>query len=163
MKYVVVLIVLAVASVGFSADPNPSKADKALGGRWAPRSAVMAGKELPREALKPMSLVFFRGKYTLRNGDQVDEGTYKLDESEVPKTITFVGTTGAQQGKTMFGIYELEKGTLKICVDKSGKAHPTKFESKPDSQVLLATYARQGRPGMGGGLRPRQDVNPKSE
>jgi uncharacterized protein (TIGR03067 family) len=145
MKHCVVLIVLAVASVGLCADPKPPKADKALTGRWTPESAVMAGKELPSEALKSMSLVLARGKYTLTNGDQVDEGTYKVDESEVPKTITFVGTKGKHEGKTMFGIYELENGTLRLCFDTTGKTHPTKFESKPDSQTLLASYHRQTR------------------
>ncbi|HEV8066759.1 MAG TPA: TIGR03067 domain-containing protein [Planctomycetaceae bacterium] len=141
MKQVAVLIVLAVASVGLCADPKEPKADKALIGRWTPDSAVMAGKELPSEALKSMHLVLAKGKYTLTNGDQVDEGTYKVDESEVPKTITFVGA----KGKTMFGIYELEKGTLRLCFDTTGKTHPTKFESKPDSQTLLASYHRQTR------------------
>jgi uncharacterized protein (TIGR03067 family) len=141
MKHMVVLVVLSVASVGLCADPKAPKADKALNGRWTPESAVMAGKEVPRDTLKSMHLVLARGKYTLTNGDQVDEGTYKVDESEVPKTITFVGT----KGKTMFGIYELEKGTLRLCCDTTGKAHPTKFESKPDSQTLLANYHRQAR------------------
>ena len=45
----------------------------------------------------------------------------------------------------MLGIYELEKGTLKICFDMTGKAHPTKFESKPDTESFLATYQRQTR------------------
>jgi uncharacterized protein (TIGR03067 family) len=145
MKHCVVLIVLAVASVGLCADPKPPSADKALNGRWTPESAVMAGKELPREELKSMHLVLAKGKYTLTNGDQVDEGTYKVDESEVPKTITFVGTKGQHEGKTMFGVYEMEKGTLRLCFDTTGKTHPTKFESKPDTQSFLASYHRQTR------------------
>jgi uncharacterized protein (TIGR03067 family) len=143
MKQVAVLIVLAVASVGLCADPKEPKADKALNGPWTAESAVMAGKELPREELKSMHLVLTQGKYTLKHGDQVGEGTYKVDESEVPKTITFVATSGPHKGKTMLGIYELEKGTLKLCIDMTGKAHPAKFESKPDTQSFLATYERQ--------------------
>ena len=145
MKHCVVLIVLAVASVGLCANPKPPSEDKALNGRWTPESAVMAGKELPREELKSMHLVFAKGKYPLTNGDQVDEGTYKVDESEVPKTITFVGTKGQHEGKTMFGIYEMEKGTLRLCFDTTGKTHPTKFESKPDTQSFLASYHRPTR------------------
>ena len=45
---------------------------------------------------------------------------------------------------------ELEKGTLRLCCDTTGKAHPTKFESKPDSQLFLATYARQKMAKRGG-------------
>ncbi len=153
MKPFVVLVVLAVGSVGLCADPKPPKAEKALNGRWTPESAVMAGNELPKEALKSMHLVLGRGKYTLTNGEQVDEGTFKVDDTEVPKTITFVGTKGAQEGKTMLGIYELEDGKLRICFDTMGKTRPVKFESKSDSQVLLATYTKKMAKAKKGSLR----------
>jgi uncharacterized protein (TIGR03067 family) len=142
MKHCVVLIVLAVASVGFCADPKQPKADKALTGKWTPASAVLGGKDLPAEALKSTNLVLAKGKYTLTQGDQVSEGTFKVDETEVPKTITFVGTKGEHEGKTMYGIYEVDKTTLKLCFDMTGKAHPVKFESKADSQTFLATYTK---------------------
>jgi uncharacterized protein (TIGR03067 family) len=154
MKHCVVLIVLAVASVGLCADQKTPKADKGLTGRWTPDSAVMAGKDLPAEELKSMNLVLGKGKYTLTHGDQVDEGTYTVEESEVPKTITFVGTKGQHEGKTMFGIYELDKGTLRVCFDTTGKTHPTKFESKPDTGSVLATYHRQARTKNRKALRP---------
>lgn len=145
MKHCAVLIVLAVASVGLCADPKAPKADKALNGLWAPESAVMAGKDLPGDALKAMGLVLRDGKYTLNHGEHVEQGTYKFDATEVPKRITFVGTTGRHEGKTMFGIYELEKGTLRLCFDTTGKTYPVKFESKPDTESFLATYHRQTR------------------
>ena len=75
MKQLAVLIVLAVASVGLCADPKAPKTDKALNGMWTPESAVMAGKEVPREALKSMELVRAYGKYSLKHGEQVGEGT----------------------------------------------------------------------------------------
>jgi uncharacterized protein (TIGR03067 family) len=142
MKPCVVLIVLAVASVGLCADPNPPKADKALNGWWRPHSAVMAGKELPREENNHRYLKLSNGQYMLNQGDQVDEGTYKIGESDNPKTISFVVTKGETKGKTMLGIYELDKGSLRICFDVSGKTRPTKFESKPDTQSFLASYHR---------------------
>jgi uncharacterized protein (TIGR03067 family) len=142
VRNLAVLIVVSVASVGLCADPKVPKADKALNGWWKPDSAVMAGKELPREELKPRYLELSNGKYLLNQGDQVDEGTYKIDESENPKTISFVVTKGESKGKTMLGIYELEKRSLRICFDLSGKTRPTKFESKPDTQSFLASYHR---------------------
>lgn len=142
MRNLTVLIVVSVASVGLCADPKAPKADKALNGWWKPDRAVMAGKELAREELKPRFLELSNGKYMLNQGDQVDEGTYKIDESENPKTISFVATKGEAKGKTTLGIYELSKGKLRICFDVSGKTCPTKFESKPDTQSFLASYHR---------------------
>ena len=143
MKPCVVLIVLAVASVGLCADPNPPKPDKALNGWWRPHSAVMAGKELPREELNQRYLNLSNGQYMLNQGDQVDEGTYKIGESDNPKTITFVVTKGDNKGKTTLGIYELNERSLRICLDTGGgKTRPTKFESKPDTQSFLGSYHR---------------------
>jgi uncharacterized protein (TIGR03067 family) len=142
VRNLTVLIVVSVASVGLCADPKVPKADKALNGWWKPDSAVMAGKELPREELKPRYLAISNGKYMLNQGDQVEEGTYKIDESENPKTISFVVTKGETKGKTILGIYELDKASLRICFDTSGKTRPTKFESKSDSQSFLASYHR---------------------
>jgi uncharacterized protein (TIGR03067 family) len=139
------LIVVSVASVGVCADPKEPKADKALNGWWRPHSAVMAGKELPSEELNHRYLQLANGEYMLNQGDQVDEGTYKIGESENPKTITFVVTKGDNKGKTLLGIYEVDKKKLRICFDASGKTRPTKFESKPDTQSFLANYHRLPR------------------
>lgn len=149
MKHLLVLLVLAVASVGWCADPKV-KSEKALNGRWTPESAVLAGKPLPDEIRKAIQLTLANGKYAVKAGDQVDEGTYTVDATKSPKTITIVGTNGPNKGKTILGIYEVEKGTLKVCYDMSGKAHPESFESKPDSQLFLATYARQKMAKRGG-------------
>ncbi|HET6327609.1 MAG TPA: TIGR03067 domain-containing protein [Planctomycetaceae bacterium] len=142
MKHCTVLIVLAIASTGFCADPKAPKADT-MNGRWTPETAVMAGEAFPEEMRKSIHLTLSDGKYTVNIGDQVDEGTYKVDESKTPKTITIVGKKGPNEGKTILGIYELDKGTLKVCYDMSGKAFPAKFESKADSQLFLASYTRQ--------------------
>jgi uncharacterized protein (TIGR03067 family) len=139
------LIVVSVASVGVCADPKEPKADKALNGWWRPHSAMMAGKELPGEELNHRYLQLSNGVYMLNQGDQVDEGTYKIDESDNPKTITFVVTKGDNKGKTTLGIYEVEKKSLRICFDASGKTRPTKFESKPNTQSFLASYHRLPR------------------
>jgi uncharacterized protein (TIGR03067 family) len=140
MKQVAVLIVLAVASVGLCADPKEPKGDKALNGWWKPQSVVLAGKKIPGEELKPMFLGLSNGNYILNQGDQVDEGTYKVDESANPKTISLVVTRGPDKGKTTLGIYELDNRSMRICLDMSGKTRPTKFESKPDTQSFLANY-----------------------
>jgi uncharacterized protein (TIGR03067 family) len=143
MRTFTVLIVLAVASVGWCADPKQPKEATSVNGRWTPDSAVMAGNAFPEEVRKSIQLTLFNGKYTVKVGDQLDEGTYKVDETKSPKTITIVGSKGPNKGKTILGIYELDNGTLKVCYDLSGKAFPTKFESKPDSESFLASYQRQ--------------------
>jgi uncharacterized protein (TIGR03067 family) len=151
VRSLTVLIVVSVASVGLCADPSNENL-AALNGRWTSESAVKAGEAYPDNVRKSIRLVLSRGKYTATVGEDVDEGTYKIDDSESPKTITFVVTKGPNKGKTIQGIYELDKASLRICCDMSGKARPTKFESKPDTQSFLASYHRQTR--MKRPLRP---------
>jgi uncharacterized protein (TIGR03067 family) len=135
---------MAMASTGLCADPKaPAKKPTNLNGRWVLASGVRSGEQLSDSDRKSMHLTLANGKYTEKNGDQTDEGTYKVDESKTPNTLTFTGTKGPNTGKTMLAIYELDKGTLKICYDLSGKAFPSDFESKKDTQLFLATYERQ--------------------
>jgi uncharacterized protein (TIGR03067 family) len=151
VRNLTVLIAVSVASVGLCADPSNENL-AALNGRWTSDSAVKAGEAYPDNIRKSIRLVLSKGKYTATVGEDVDEGTYKIDDSENPKTITFVVTRGPNKGKTIPGIYELDKGGLRICCDMSGKTRPTKFESKPDTQSFLASYHRQTR--MKKALRP---------
>jgi uncharacterized protein (TIGR03067 family) len=134
------LIILAVASTGLCADPKPAK--DPLSGGWTLASGVMAGEKMSDEVRKSIRLMLRNGKYTAKVGDETDEGTYTVDKSKTPPTMTLVGTSGPNKGKTMLAIFEVDKGTLKVCYDMTGKAFPSDFESKPDSHLFLATYER---------------------
>jgi uncharacterized protein (TIGR03067 family) len=152
VRHATFLIVIAIASTGLSADPQ-SPAKDPLNGTWTLSSGVMSGKNMADDVVKSVRLALRNGKYIATVGDEKDEGSYTVNQSKTPPTITLVGTQGPNKGKTMLAIYELESGTLKVCYDLSGKAFPEKFESKPDTQSFLATYERQkSRRARGGRL-----------
>ncbi len=52
------------------------------------------------------------------------------------------GTEGPNKGKTYPAIVQLSGDRMKICYDLSGKARPTRFESKPKTLLFLAGYKR---------------------
>ena len=148
------LIILAVASTGLCADPKPAK--ESLGGSWNLTSGVMAGEKMTDEVRKGVRLMLRNnGTYISKVGDDPDQGTYTVDKSKTPATMTLVGTSGPNKGKTMLAIYELDKGTLKVCYDMSGKAFPSDFESKKDTQSFLATYERRKGRMLRGNLAPK--------
>jgi len=152
-----ILVVLSLVSTGFCADPTSPKKSRGVNGRWLSDTAVMAGKPLPNAARKSILLWLADGKYTATVGDAVDEGQYEIDESKTPKAITLVCSKGPNQGKTIPGIYEVGKDSLRICYDLSGKARPTQFESNPDSQIFLASCHRKK---FGTPLRlPKKDMD----
>jgi uncharacterized protein (TIGR03067 family) len=143
MKQVTFLLVMAVASTGWCADPAPAKKAPSVNGKWALTSGVMSGEKMDEDMQKSIQLTLMNGKYTTKIGDQTDEGTYTTDETKTPHTLTITSTDGPNKGKTFLAIYELDKGTMKVCYDMSGKAFPTAFESKASTPSFLATYKRQ--------------------
>jgi uncharacterized protein (TIGR03067 family) len=146
MKYLSLggaLLATAMATSAWCAEPAKAGSEsKAINGFWVPVSAVMGGKSYTTEECKSIHAVFHNGKYSVKVGDQTDKGTYTIDESKDPKQLTIVGTDGPNKGKTIPAIFELDKKTLKVCYDMSGKAPPEKFESKTDSKSFLVTYEK---------------------
>jgi uncharacterized protein (TIGR03067 family) len=136
----VCLAVLASPTV-FAADP-PADA-KAIQGTWSPIKAELGGQPQPDAILKTISLKLTDGKYEVFVGNAPDNGTYTVDSSTTPKSITVTGTDGPNRGRTFPSIYELDGDMLRICYDLSGKKRPTEFKSLPDTKLYLVTYARK--------------------
>jgi uncharacterized protein (TIGR03067 family) len=125
------------------ADEAAKDDGKKMQGTWKPVTAELAEKPFPDEVLKIMKLVVADGKYAVTVGEQVDEGTLKLDPTKSPRAMDIMGTKGPNQGKTMLAIYELKDTTLRICYDLSGKARPKEFKTQADTQLFLVEYMRQ--------------------
>jgi uncharacterized protein (TIGR03067 family) len=119
------------------------KGEPKMDGVWAPTSAELGGMKLPDEIVKGLKLVIKDSKYTVTVGVQTDKGTVKVDASTKPKSLDITGAEGPNKDKTFLAIYELTGDTLKVCYDLSGKARPTTFETKPNTQLFLATYKRE--------------------
>jgi len=111
-------------------------------GTWKAVSAVRDGREAPQEDVEKMTLVVKGHDYTLKVGDQVIEGTHKLNPAKKPKTIDATRKAGPEKGQTILGIYELDGDTYKVCFAPPGKDRPTAFESKPGSGHRLIVMKR---------------------
>lgn len=133
-------IPLAVILVAWPARGDDPKADdKAAQGTWDLTEAELGGSKL---MLKDVVLTLDDGKYTLK-AESLDKGTYKLNAAKKPKEVDITGTEGPNKGKTILGIYELDKDTMKVCYDLGGKARPTAFKTAAGTQQFLATYKRK--------------------
>jgi uncharacterized protein (TIGR03067 family) len=138
---VVPMLVLSCTPLAWCDDAKEDS--KLIEGTWLPISAELAGAKLPEESLKVMKLTLKDEKYTLKNGDETDQGTWKLDVSKKPKTMDIKGTEGPNKGTTILTIYQLSDDSLKVCYDLGGKNRPTEFKTKPATQLFLVTYKRQ--------------------
>ena len=116
---------------------------KAVQGNWRPARAELAGQPMADAILKIISLKMDNGKYEVFVGKAPDRGTYTLDSTTEPKSMTVTGTAGPNIGKTYPAIYELNGDTLRICYDLSGTKRPTEFKSIAGTQLYLVTYNRK--------------------
>src|SRR5207249_7127217 len=111
--------------------PDDTKNDdaKAVQGDWKPIKAELGGQPMAEAVLKIISLKLDNGKYEVFVGEEPDRGTYTIDSTSKPKSMTITGTEGPNRGKTFPAIYELDGDTLRICYDLSGAKRPTEFKS----------------------------------
>ena len=125
-----------------SAADTPQDA-KAVQGNWKPVKAELGGQPMAEDVLKTITLKLENGKYEVFVGEHPDRGTYTLDSSTLPKSITVTGTEGPNQGRTFPAIYELKGDTLRICYDLSGAKRPTEFKTVAGTKLYFVTYHRE--------------------
>jgi uncharacterized protein (TIGR03067 family) len=83
------------------------------------------------------------GEYKVMADGHPDKGTYKVDTTTKPKSMTIVGTDGPNKGKTFPCIYEVKGDSLKICYDLSGTRRPEEFKTTEGTKLYLVTYKRK--------------------
>jgi uncharacterized protein (TIGR03067 family) len=138
------LFICLAVGASLHAFPAGSPDDaKAIQGNWKPSAAELAGQPMPDAVLKTISLKLDNGKYEVFVGAAPDRGTYTIDSTTSPRSMTISGTEGPNTGKTYPAIYELKGDTLRICYDLSGAKHPTEFKTVAGTGLYLVTYTRQ--------------------
>ena len=141
MKYLLCAWFALGVSLGAFAD-SPDDAE-AVQGNWKPIKAELATQPMSKNVLKSISLKMEDGKYEVFVGDKPDKGTYTLDSSTKPKSMTITGTAGPNSGKTFPAIYELKGDTLRICYDLAGTKRPTEFKTVAGTKLYLVTYKKE--------------------
>jgi uncharacterized protein (TIGR03067 family) len=150
-----ILMALAVSplAAGLLAAAGDAKGDpvgtemKRLAGTWRPVSGLIGGKEVPAERLRAMTFALdAQGKWTFREGGEVEEGTFRIDPTKRPKTADFQISGGTLKGQAALAIYELKGDTLRVCyvIGRKDKLpeRPTEFASPPGRAIVLGILKR---------------------
>ena len=129
-----------------AAEPKTANDAKNLQGTWQAVDLEANGEKQSDDQIKELQVVF--------KGDQVfavkpdGEGRkvkFKLDSSKTPNAIDLIAIDGSDQGKTAAGIYSLENGRLRLCVNLFGKdttQRPTEFKTQSGDGVGFVTLER---------------------
>src|SRR5262249_5845325 len=113
---------------------------KKLEGTWQLVSAVNDGKDTDAEVTKKIRVVIKDGKHTVYFSDTVvvKEIPFTIDVAANPKTTE----DKLPDGKTIKGIYKLDRDKLTSCMAAVGKDRPTEFVSKSGSNHILRVFTR---------------------
>jgi uncharacterized protein (TIGR03067 family) len=131
---------LLMIGVAFAADPDEEL--KALEGKWVLEEAKLGGRDHTLD-FEGMKLILKGKDFTIDFAENSDKGTFTIDASKMPKWIDIkTGAKGPFFGKTLQGIYKIEKEQLIVCCEADGKARPTVFEAKEMTRNILFTYKR---------------------
>jgi RNA polymerase sigma-70 factor (ECF subfamily) len=142
------LLVLAAGLLAAASAPQQDEVKKEMEkfqGTWKTVSVERDGEPVvPEEELKDLKLYITGDKRVLKVREAVrSQGTYKLDPTKSPKAIDITVSEGPLQGQTVYGIYEIDGDTQKICLTLEGKERPKEFKSTPGSGHLLQVFQRE--------------------
>src|SRR5437764_1218748 len=88
-------LLLGTALTSTAADTSDSKT---VQGTWAPVTAELGGRRMPDAVLKTISLKLHDGRYEVSVAGEPDKGTYTIDSSTEPRSMTIAGTEGPNKG-----------------------------------------------------------------
>lgn len=147
MRVRALLVVISGLLIAADAKDDAVKKEKArLKGTWDIVSVEQEGRKVARPEGTKMKMVFQDDKFVMQSimGDKKEskEATYTIDPTQKPVTIDIVPGEGPDKGKTVAGIYVIDKDELKICtVFKPGQDRPKEISAK--EKTVLFTLKRE--------------------
>jgi len=116
-----------------------------LRGIWVGTAAVTSDKEGRFVSVWE----FKEDKIVTTLEDRTSEWKYRADPKKNPKEIDLTPGGGPSAGKTLKGIYKIEKDVLTICHVRTGvdgaekKDRPSEFDAKKRDDVVILTFERK--------------------
>jgi uncharacterized protein (TIGR03067 family) len=134
----VFVLAVCIVAVGFARADNAAEQDlKDMQGDWQAVALEAQGQKAPAEEVKKFRIRIKGNAITFFPDGENRTHTFKLNPSKSPKEIDLVPGDGDLKGKTVGGLYALEKGQLKLCI-------PNFSQGEPKRPRALRTQAGDG-------------------
>jgi uncharacterized protein (TIGR03067 family) len=138
MTFRLLAAALLVFGLGHLPESTDNDADT-LQGKWLIVSSEYEGQDTTRVYRSGTALVFKGNESYFTDGfAQSMKTKFKLDQSAKPKAIDL----GEDDKKMTLGIYAIEKDSLQLCLNSSGK-RPSEFKTAKGDKTNLFTLKRQ--------------------
>jgi uncharacterized protein (TIGR03067 family) len=137
-------VLLSSTTLGQKPEDENAAELKALVGKYKVEKVELGGQDIT-EHLKEMKFdIRDGGKYTAQVGELIDNATFTVDPTKMPREMDVKPTGGPQKGKLVRVIYKQDGDILTMCYDhEKPENRQSKFESKEGTTVLLITYKRE--------------------
>src|SRR6201999_2462251 len=97
MKTPLALLLLSLALLVTACPAGKDRDAAKLNGTWTITEAQLGGTPLPPQVPKTITLKMDAGKYEVK-AENLDKGTYTIDEDANPKTLDITGVEGPNAG-----------------------------------------------------------------
>ena len=133
------LLFLAPAMLVLAADDKPVGPD----GTYKVTGLSKGGMKFPGDPATIFEGFSIKGdKLTMRMMGEDKVATIKVDAKAKPATIDITPDEGPEKGKTMLGIWKMEKGVLTLAlVEGKDAKRPENFDAKGESDILMELTA----------------------
>ncbi|WP_025129059.1 TIGR03067 domain-containing protein [Pseudomonas sp. PH1b] len=120
-----------------------------LQGAWEQTGMEDSGVfDPPDEHSAPGALTLIEGnrfRVVTVEGEQLLAGTFTLDSSTTPKSITWIDSVGADAGQPLPASYQLSDDHFVFIAADTGQPRPTRFHTGPGETLRRFIRVRQGQ------------------
>lgn len=132
---VAIISVVNVTGVVFAEEPVSDFAK--FQGTWRGTNPDGAILNLTIDGNTFKTLVKVKSNTRNRPGSYTVEHDFMMDETANPKEIDFLMTDDNGDEKTVMAIYKLKADKLTICMGRTGKKRPTKFDGGNEGGTMV--------------------------
>lgn len=111
----ITLLTIASLVLGDEKADKAAQALKELQGDWQAIVVVQSGQDTPMEGISKMKVTIKDGTITFIQGEMKFAHKLKVDPSQSPMHFDIEAMEGPRKGKTVPGIYTIEKDILRVC------------------------------------------------
>jgi len=141
---VMTALFLLLAPHGRSDEDPTKKRLEEIQGTWILTGLEADGKEALPAKLEGTTLVIKGDIYTVKTKSATHQVRLKLDAAKSPWHMDMTFLDGANKDKTLEGIYELNKGALRIARGLlPEQARPEQFATWPNTNYFVMTWTKK--------------------
>ena len=128
-----------------AAEPKSANDAKDLQGTWQAVDLQANGERKPDDEIKELQVIIQGDDLRIKPDGEGRKCKFKLNSDKTPKAIDLIPCDGGGKGKSHPGIYSLEDGKLRICINifrQHTGQRPTEFKTQAGDGTGFVTLER---------------------